>query len=186
VTINTSSERREQISAFYARHATRLQALVRRHAHVSEESVEDACQHAWAILLRRPDIRLEAAGFSWLATVAIREAWHRDARRETPIGGFQGPDRGHGGDQPEPPAHDDRSAEDRALDHIEHTERISALATLKPSEREALILHGLGYSYHEIARLTGSTYTAVNRRLSEGRAALRNGGRQPRTDGRAS
>jgi DNA invertase Pin-like site-specific DNA recombinase len=44
---------------------------------------------------------------------------------------------------------------------------------LKPREREALYLKGLGYSYNEIARLTGATYTAVNRRITEGRAALR-------------
>ena len=44
---------------------------------------------------------------------------------------------------------------------------------LKPREREALYLFGLGYSYHEIAQITNATYTAVNRRITEGRAALR-------------
>jgi DNA-directed RNA polymerase specialized sigma24 family protein len=184
VTITTSSERREQISAFYARHATRLQERVRRHAHVPEQTIEDACQHAWTILVRRRDIRLDAAGFSWLATVAIREAWHRDAVPETPIGAFQGPPHDHDCDRSEPPARDDRSAEDRALERIEHTERIGTLATLKPREREALTLQGLGYSYREIARLTDSTYSAVNRRITEGR--VRRGGREPRTNAGAS
>jgi DNA-directed RNA polymerase specialized sigma24 family protein len=52
-------------------------------------------------------------------------------------------------------------------------ERAQAFRQLKPREREALFLKALGYSYNEIARLTDSTYTAVNRRLTEGRARLR-------------
>jgi len=177
VTTTISRQRREQISAFYDRHASRLQQRVRRHAHVPEQTIEDACQQAWTILVRRSDIRLDAAGFKWLTTVAIHEAWDRDARRETPVGPFAGTEPGSDRDRRESLAYGDRSAEDRALDRIEHTERIAAVATLKPREREALVLQGLGYSYDEIARLTGSTYTSVNRRIAEGRAALRSGER---------
>jgi len=36
------------------------------------------------------------------------------------------------------------------------------MRALKPSERKALYLKGLGYSYREMMRLTGATYTAVN------------------------
>jgi hypothetical protein len=49
---------------------------------------------------------------------------------------------------------DDRGAEQRALARIEHDERVDAVKTLKPREREALYLKGLGYSYHEIAKLS--------------------------------
>ena len=52
-------------------------------------------------------------------------------------------------------------------------QQVAAFRQLKSREREALYLKGLGYSYREIARLTDSTYTAVNRRITEGRAALR-------------
>jgi hypothetical protein len=44
------------------------------------------------------------------------------------------------------------------------------MRALKPRQREALYLKGLGYRYTEIMRLTGATYTAVNRRITEGRA----------------
>ena len=45
---------------------------------------------------------------------------------------------------------------------------------IDPDEKEgSLYLKGIGYSYREIAQLTNSTYTAVNRRITEGRAALR-------------
>jgi DNA-directed RNA polymerase specialized sigma24 family protein len=59
----------------------------------------------------------------------------------------------------------------------EHSERIAKaraqLARLKPQERRALGLLGLGYSYREICALTGWSYTKVNRCITEGRAALR-------------
>lgn len=50
---------------------------------------------------------------------------------------------------------------------------LAALAALKPDERRALLLAGLGYSYHEIGAIQGWTYTKVNRCITEGRAALR-------------
>jgi RNA polymerase sigma factor (sigma-70 family) len=181
---STTLERREQIGAFFAANATRLQRTVTRAARAPEPVIEDACQAAWAILLRRADITLDERGFSWLATVAIREAW-RDASsaRETPVGGFHG---GRDDEMAEPAHPDDRSAEQRALARIEHAERVDALRALKLREREALVLHGLGYSYNEIANLTNSSFTAVNRRLSEGRAALLRGGRRRVGEGRVS
>ena len=59
-----------------------------------------------------------------------------------------------------------------------HSTESSTTPACRPSapssrEREALYLKGLGYSYTEIMRLTGASYTAVNRRITEGRAALR-------------
>jgi hypothetical protein len=40
-------------------------------------------------------------------------------------------------------------------------------------ERRELLLSAGGYTYEEIATATTSTYTAVNRRITEGRARLR-------------
>jgi DNA-directed RNA polymerase specialized sigma24 family protein len=58
---------------------------------------------------------------------------------------------------------------DRVLD-----ERIRGqIRQLKPDERTALGLLGLGYSYEEISALRGWSYTKVNRCVSEGRARLR-------------
>lgn len=50
------------------------------------------------------------------------------------------------------------------------------LAALKPDERMALLLFGLGYSYHEIGEQRDWSYTKVNRCIAEGRAALRTAG----------
>jgi RNA polymerase sigma factor (sigma-70 family) len=180
--VTPSPERRDEIGAFFAANATRLHNAVRRSARAPEQTIEDACQAAWTILLRRPDITLDERGLAWLVTVATHHAWElASIADETPVGGFQGGATGHDAEQMlEPAARDDRSAEQRALARIEHDERVEALATLKPREREALYLKGLGYSYREIAKLTNSTYTAVDRRIKEGRAALRRGGRKPR------
>jgi RNA polymerase sigma factor (sigma-70 family) len=52
-------------------------------------------------------------------------------------------------------------------------ESFLALSQLRPDERKALVLLGLGYSYREIGERLGWTFTKVNRCVSEGRAALR-------------
>ena len=54
-----------------------------------------------------------------------------------------------------------------------HGPLAAGLAALKPDERTALLLLGLGYSYAEIGAPPRWTRTKVNRCLAEGRAALR-------------
>ena len=54
-----------------------------------------------------------------------------------------------------------------------HDARVAVFSCLKARERRELLLYAGGYRYHEIAALTDSTYTAVNRRLAEGRHHLR-------------
>lgn len=170
----STPERREQIGAFFAAHAHRLQHTVRRAARAPEPTIEDACATAWTKLLARPDVSLDARGLAWLTTVAIHEAWRLTCvDHEAPVGSFQGPPTTYQDDQPEPADPYAPGTDERALQHIEHAQRLVALRALKPREREALYLQGLGYSYQEIATLTNSTYTAVNRRLTEGRARLR-------------
>jgi DNA-directed RNA polymerase specialized sigma24 family protein len=56
---------------------------------------------------------------------------------------------------------------------LEHAETVRRLEALKPDERTALLLLGLGCSYEEIGALRGWTYTKVNRCVREGREALR-------------
>src|SRR4051794_31458326 len=77
--------RGERVAAFFAAHATRLRDRVRAGARAPEPVVEDACQTAWTILLRRPDVTLDERGLGWLTTVAVREAWRlASTARETP------------------------------------------------------------------------------------------------------
>jgi RNA polymerase sigma factor (sigma-70 family) len=177
--VRSTQERHQQVGEFYAANSDRLQrAVARKIRGARRELIEDACANAWAILLRRPDITLDAPGLNWLITVAVNEAlalMHR-TRGEIPVGAFQAESRGHDADDVPPLADTDApGADELALRRIEHAERVAAFrqAKLKPRERETLVLQALGYSYQEIAKASGSSYTAVNRRLSEGRARLR-------------
>jgi hypothetical protein len=78
--VTSTSARAEQVAASYARHADRLRRIVAANAHAPEQTIEDACQHSWAILLRRDDIALDHRGFACLATIAIRGAWRLGSR----------------------------------------------------------------------------------------------------------
>ena len=80
--MTTTSARAEQIATFYARHADRLHHIVAANARAPEQTIEDACQHAWAILLRRPEVTLDRGGFAWLATVAMRRGHQVSRRRQ--------------------------------------------------------------------------------------------------------
>ena len=180
--VTITNNRQELVGQFFATNADRLRRTVARHARSSDEVIDDACSTAWTKLLTRPDITLDARGFSWLATVAIRTAWqlHQSRSPETPVGSFQGDSRGHENDDaPEPSDPLACDTENQALDRIQHGEDVRAFATLKPRERQALYLKGLGYTYSEISELIGCSYTAVNRYITEGRRALRRGGYTP-------
>ena len=163
-----TTARAQEIAAFYARYASRLQRIVSAKVNAPAQTIEDACQSAWVTLLRREDVTLDERGAAWLATVAIHEGWRLTRRGEVPAAAMRP-------GMPESPglAADEPTADEQALARIEHAKRVADLRTLKESERRALYLKALGYSYNEICDLTAASYTAVNRRLSEGRARLR-------------
>jgi DNA-directed RNA polymerase specialized sigma24 family protein len=71
------------------------------------------------------------------------------------------------------PVGDDRDLADRVADKLVHARRLSDLRMIKAQDRQALYLKALGFRYHEIAALLSITYTAVNRRITEGRRRLR-------------
>jgi DNA-directed RNA polymerase specialized sigma24 family protein len=73
---------------------------------------------------------------------------------------------------PDPPD-DSRDIPDQVADRIRHVQRLADLTAIKPHDRRALYLRGLGFRYTEIMEITGASYTAVNRRITEGRRALR-------------
>jgi len=160
--------RAAEIAAFYARCATHLRRIVAANAVAGEATVDDACQHAWAALLRCDHVAIGDRAVAWLATVAIREAWRLACtRREIPVGDTAPGVPGAAA------THALVDAEDRAIERLVHAERVADLRRLKPRERRELYLLALGHSYDEIATMTGSSYAAVNRRLAEGRAELR-------------
>jgi RNA polymerase sigma factor (sigma-70 family) len=158
----------------YRRHHRDLERAVARVVNGPRELIEDACQNAWAILLRsqQPD---RCSIFAWLRVVAIHEAYrlsaieHRDARLER-LGSEDGDWR-------------EATADTRTLDaQLEAREALSLLATLPERQRSDLALLVAGFSYREIAEMTGGrTLTNVNKHLAKARARIRLARLEPRT-----
>ena len=149
----------------YRRHHRELRRAVNHAVNAEPELIEDACQTAWTILLRRQPDRDTI--FGWLRTVAIREAYRlsavdrRDARLEhlCPEGGDW----------------QDITADPRSLDDVlDALEALRAVASLPERQRNDLALKIAGYSYAEIRELTpGRTATNVNKALEKARARIR-------------
>ena len=162
------------IDRLYRRHHGDLERAVAAAVRAPRELIEDACQNAWTIMLRSRPRR--ATWFAWLKVVAIRQAWEQCARlrNEKPAGAFISPHASEvgPGEYPDPPA-DAVDVPDQVAERIQHATRLADLATIKPKDRRSLYLRGLGYRYSEIMEITGASYTAVNRRITEGRRALR-------------
>jgi DNA-directed RNA polymerase specialized sigma24 family protein len=156
---------REDVEKLYRRHHRELHRAVSRAVQAPNELIEDACQTAWAILLRRVPERDQV--FAWLRVVAIHEAYQlsaidrRDARLERLCS--------QEGDWNEVIA-DPRTLEDA----IEALEALRALASLPEHRRVDLALKVAGYSYEEIrARTPARTRTNVNKSLVKARAEIR-------------
>src|SRR4051812_41813740 len=125
----------------YRRHHRELHRAVARAVQAPRELIEDACQTAWAILLRSQPER--HAIFGWLRVVAIREAYRLSAidRRDARLERLR-PDDGNWHEV---------MADPRSLDHaVEALEALRALASLPERQRNDLALKVAGFSYEEI------------------------------------
>jgi RNA polymerase sigma factor (sigma-70 family) len=160
-------------AALYAQHADRLLRQVRAAVNTSDAIVEDACATAWAILLRRQPDRTPTLG-AWLRIVAIREAIRMDrrARSAVSIDVLAATTTHADGDTPGvsremlPPTHSDDTV-------IVAREALRELAQLPPRQRRLFALHVAGYSYEEIAQLTGDSLRTVDRQLRRARQRVR-------------
>lgn len=148
--------------ALYREHRDALYRIVRAAIAGPDELVEDACQNAWLILLRRQPAR--GSVLPWLITVALREAYQlsRRERRDARLKELLDPD---GSDVVAAPASLEQSLEAR--------DALATLAALPPRQRRFMALFVAGYRYQEIVALCGVTYTNVNNQLVRARARLR-------------
>jgi RNA polymerase sigma factor (sigma-70 family) len=158
--------RHDDIAAYFAANAGALERTVARHVVAPGAVVEDACSIAWSKLLRRPDIRLGSDGFWWLYRVAVREVWRltNEARRECSLDGDADVDR--------------LIVSDDVAVIAERRHTLRTLDELPERQARILVLHGYGFTYAEIARMTGATYRTVDRQLRRARERLRDAGDQ--------
>ena len=142
----------------YRRHHRDLKRAVARVVNAAPELIEDACQNAWAILLRNQPARRSI--FPWLRVVAVHEAYRlsaierRDARLEA---------------MATVASWEEVIADPAAIDSaLEAREALRVLAQLPARQRDDFALFVAGYSYREIAELTGArTFTNVNKQLAQ-------------------
>jgi RNA polymerase sigma factor (sigma-70 family) len=163
-TTTATAPRRGDEAELYRRHHQALLIAVSHAINGSHQLVEDACQSAWTILVRRQPDR--ASVFSWLYVVATHEAYRLSAieRRELHL-----EDLAIEGDW-ETIFADGVTVEDQ----LEALEALRALAGLPDRQRRDLSLRVAGFSYREIAAMTGGrTFTNVNKHLVKARAAIR-------------
>ena len=142
----------------YEQHHQELERIVARAVRTSEATIQDACSFAWLQFLRRQPDRDRA--IAWLSTVAIRHAWHLDARerRTLPADALGNPE------NLKEAAPLEASLRARGALH--------ALADLPHPQRQCLSLVVSGHSYNEIAAATGRTRTNVNKQLTRARRNL--------------
>lgn len=146
---------REQVEMLYREFAAELVNIVAGRLGWPRARVEDGCQRAWAILLRRSDVLDGPSPRGWLVTVARRACLHE--LRDTPLPLDRAP---------EPTGPD--------LDTLLHARAaLRQVAALRPVRRRVFERHLAGLTYDEVAAELGVTYTNVNRQVTESRAELR-------------
>jgi DNA-directed RNA polymerase specialized sigma24 family protein len=159
-----TAPRRGDEADLYQRHHQALLIAVSHAINGSRALIEDACQSAWTILLRRQPDR--ASVFAWLYVVAIHEAYRLSAieRRELHL-----EDLAVEGDWETILA-----GRVTVEDQLEALEALRALAGLPDRHRRDLSLRVAGFTDREIAAMTeGRTYTNVNKHLVKARARIR-------------
>ena len=148
----------------YRRHHHDLRRAVAHAVNAPRELIEDACQNAWTIMLRAQPARLSI--FGWLYVVATREAFRLCERERRHI---------HLETMLPDGSWDAVIADAFSIDDIvEAREALQILARLPDRQRADLTLLVAGFSYVEIAAMTGGrTHANVNKHIAKARARVR-------------
>ena len=151
-------------AALFSRYDRKLRDRVSAVVNTSQANIEDACMFAWVQLLRHEIDEIDAA-YSWLTTVAIREAVKLDrAERRTrslPVN--------DNGAVIEPIDPRDELA---ARDMLDHAAAVIQQAGLTSRQLEMIALQAWGLNYEQIAARTGNSRRTVERQILRARAKL--------------
>lgn len=167
----TSERRRKMLEALSPREWRAIRAQAQRNA-PSAEDAEDALQTGCVQFLRCYDGPPEAV-LPWLLLVVKRCAWAIGRKEKVRATRCLASTDAYDAEEGEIVLPDAGTEVAEVVERqLEVERRIELIGRLKPDERTALILLGLGASYAEIGELRGWTQTKVNRCVAEGRAAL--------------
>jgi len=169
----TDASRKRAAVETYSRHERALRRTARRYS-ICADDADDALQRALEILLVKAPTVDPRELIRWSQTVVKHEALAIRRDRERTLSGPAAA-------TPEPGREDWvallPSKADGPPERAERQETVArgreALRTLKPQELRALTLLAEGYSYKEIAAITGYSQTKINRCLAEGREKFR-------------
>jgi RNA polymerase sigma factor (sigma-70 family) len=165
--------RKRVVVETFARHEASLRRTAVRYS-ICEDDADEALQRGLEILLLKAPSDNPRELVRWTQTVVKHEALAVRAERERVLAGPAA--------LPVHPTQEDwvsllPSELDGPPERAERDEAVErsreALTTLKPQELRALSLLAEGYSYREIAEITGYSATKVNRCVSEGRERFR-------------
>jgi RNA polymerase sigma factor (sigma-70 family) len=170
--VDAATRKRVAVETF-VRHEASLRRTARRYSICADDAGE-ALQRALEILLLKAPSDNPRELIRWTQTVVKHEALAVRADRERILAGPAAATTQTGREDwvAMLPAELDGPAE-RAERHEAIERSREALATLKPQELRALTLLAEGYSYREIADITGFSATKVNRCVAEGRERFR-------------
>jgi RNA polymerase sigma factor (sigma-70 family) len=172
VPVEEAARKRVVVETF-ARHEASLRRTASRYS-ICEDDADEALQRGLEILLLKAPSDNPRELVRWTQTVVKHEALSVRAERERVLAGPAA--------LPVHPTQEDwiallPSELDGPAERAERDEAVErsreALTTLKPQELRALSLLAEGYSYREIAEITGYSATKVNRCVSEGRERFR-------------
>jgi RNA polymerase sigma factor (sigma-70 family) len=172
VPVEEAARKRVAVETF-ARHEASLRRTAARYS-ICDDDADEALQRGLEILLLKAPSDNPRELVRWTQTVVKHEALSVRAERERVLAGPAA--------LPVHPTQEDwiallPSELDGPAERAERDEAVErsreALTTLKPQELRALSLLAEGYSYREIAEITGYSATKVNRCVSEGRERFR-------------
>jgi RNA polymerase sigma factor (sigma-70 family) len=172
VPVEEAARKRVVVETF-ARHEASLRRTAVRYS-ICEDDADEALARGLEILLLKAPSDNPRELIRWTQTVVKHEALSVRAERERVLAGPAA--------VPVHPTQEDwiallPSELDGPAERAERDEAVErsreALTTLKPQELRALSLLAEGYSYREIAEITGYSSTKVNRCVSEGRERFR-------------
>jgi RNA polymerase sigma factor (sigma-70 family) len=155
------SQHGDEADLFSSYHDELVRKVGRALRGVSPATIEDACSTAWAQFLRHQPER-DQNWRAWLVRVAWREALllHRRERRLDQAGLDSVPELMDPRPSPQ-------------LQRLELNEALDVVAQVPERRRRLAILRLMGLSYDEIGKVTGLSYTRVNRLLAEANAHMR-------------
>jgi RNA polymerase sigma factor (sigma-70 family) len=170
--LEEATRKRVAIETF-ANNEASLRRTAQRYS-ICADDAEEALQRGLEILLNKAPSEEARALIRWTQTVVKHEALAVRAERERTLAGPAAatPVPGREDWVAMLPAEVAGPAE-RAERHEAIERSREALATLKPQELRTLGLLAEGYSYREIADITGYSSTKVNRAIAEGRERFR-------------